>query len=370
MYEFWTKRRVFVTGHTGFKGTWLSLWLQALGADVTGYALADEPNPACRMFEVVDARAGMASVFGDVRDRNAVSAAMRRATPTVVFHLAAQALVRRGYRQAAETFDTNLMGTVNVLEACRECESVQAVVVIATDKCYENHEWVWGYRETDVLGGYDPYSASKACAELAVAAYRRSFFAGAHAAAIASGRAGNVIGGGDWAEDRLIPDVVRSFSSGTRVLIRSPHAIRPWQHVLEPLSGYLLLAQRLIESPTSVAEAWNFGPDDYNARPVSWVIEYLSEHWGQAAGYDLDPRPQPHEAGQLRLDTSKARQRLAWRPRLSLEQTLDWLIAWYRRYYDGDRDMRALTLSQIRDYEAMAPVASTTASGRVGVDIA
>jgi CDP-glucose 4,6-dehydratase len=249
--RFWQDRKVFLTGHTGFKGAWLSLWLQSLNARVTGYALADEPDPKLRMFEIVDAESGMTHVTGDVRNRAALLEALTKAQPEVVFHMAAQPLVRRSYREAAQTFETNVMGTVNLLDACRQCASVQAVVVVTTDKCYENREWVWGYREHEAMGGHDPYSASKGCAELVTAAYRRSFFTpdlGLSRARVASARAGNVIGGGDWAEDRLIPDIVRAFASDQEAYIRFPHATRPWQHVLEPLSGYLLLAQRLVEN--------------------------------------------------------------------------------------------------------------------------
>lgn len=367
--EFWRGRRVLLTGHTGFKGTWLSLWLQSLGADLTGYALADEPDASLRMFEVVDAQSGMTSVFGDVRDRATLHAVMTAARPEIVVHMAAQPLVRRSYREPVETFDTNLMGTVNVLEACRQCESVRAVLVVTTDKCYENREWVWGYREDEAMGGHDPYSASKACAEIATAAYRRSFFAegGTCPVAVASARAGNVIGGGDWAEDRLIPDMVRAFSRREAVRIRSPRAMRPWQHVLEPLSGYLLLAQRLFEQGRPFAESWNFGPDDADARPVGWVIDYMAARWGDGASHVIDQGDHPHEAGLLRLDISKARHRLDWAPRLRLEQALDWLVEWYRRYYAGHRDLRAVTLRQIEEYAAMTPARYRPGRGAAGV---
>jgi CDP-glucose 4,6-dehydratase len=367
--HFWRNRRVLLTGHTGFKGTWLSLWLQSLGAEITGYALADEPDPALRMFEIVDARSGMVHVDGDVRDRRALMAAVTRAQPEVVIHMAAQALVRRGYRAPAETFDTNVMGTVNLLDACRHCESVRAVVIVTTDKCYDNREWEWGYREHEPMGGHDPYSASKGCAELVTAAYRRSFFGEGpemHPAFVASARAGNVIGGGDWAEDRLIPDIVRAFSRGESVLIRSPHATRPWQHVLEPLSGYLLLAQRLVEEGRSVADAWNFGPEDTDVRPVSWVIDYMATRWGHGATHRIDQARHPHEAGALRLDISKARHRLNWQPKLRIEQTLDWLVEWYRRYYAGHRDLRELTLKQIETYAAIAPGLHQPGAGSSG----
>lgn len=369
---FWKNRKVFLTGHTGFKGTWMSLWLQGLGAELTGYALADEPDATLRMFEVVDAASGMTSLAGDVRDRDAMIAAVNAAQPEIVIHMAAQPLVRRSYREPTETFDTNVMGTVNLLEACRRCDSVRAVVIVTTDKCYENREWVWGYREDEAMGGHDPYSASKGCAELATSAYRLSFFGdgpGMHPACVGSARAGNVIGGGDWAEDRLIPDMVRAFSRNEQVHIRSPHATRPWQHVLEPLSGYLLLAQRLIEDGGKVAEGWNFGPEDADARPVGWIVKYMTERWGEGASYRIDDGDHPHEASALKLDISKAKHRLHWRPKLRLEQTLDWLIDWYRSHYDGGHDMRELTLRQIAAYAALEPAmfkpATTVQTGAV-----
>ena len=273
--DFWRGRRVFLTGHTGFKGGWLALWLQRLGADVTGYALDPPTTPS--LFAVARVGAGMRSIINDIRDAETLAQAMREAQPEIVIHMAAQPLVRYSYQAPVETYATNVMGTVHLLEAVRQTDSVRAVVNVTSDKCYENREWVWGYRENEPMGGYDPYSNSKGCAELVTAAYRNSYFNPAqysqHGVALASARAGNVIGGGDWAEDRLIPDILRAIAAGEAVNIRSPHAIRPWQHVLEPLSGYLLLAQRLIEDGPAHAEGWNFGPSEEDARPVQWIVE-------------------------------------------------------------------------------------------------
>ncbi len=349
--EFWNNRSVFLTGHTGFKGTWMSLWLQQMDADLTGYALA--PDTAPSMFEVVQADQGMNSIIGDVRDLETVKAAMQAAKPEVVIHMAAQPLVRDSYKYPVETFDTNVMGTVNVLEACRSCPSVRSIVIVTTDKCYENREWVKGYREDEPMGGHDPYSASKGCTELVSAAYRKSFFAqgeGMHAAQLATARAGNVIGGGDWAKDRLIPDIVRAFSENEKVIIRSPNAVRPWQHVLEPVSAYLLLAEKLYNEGQQYAEAWNIGPVSTDAHPVSWIIQWMIDSWGGGAAWKIDKGAQPHEAQALNLDISKAQEYLSWQPTLSLRQALDWLVTWYRAYYGRQQDMRELTLSQINAF--------------------
>jgi len=340
---FWAGRRVLVTGHTGFKGGWLSLWLNHMGADVTGYALAPPSNPS--LFECARVAQGMQSVIGDVRDLAALRDAMQAARPQVVLHLAAQSLVRRSYRDPVETYATNVMGTVNVLEAVRACTDVKAVVVVTSDKCYENREWVWGYRENEAMGGHDPYSSSKGCAELVAAAWRRSFLAEA-GTGVATARAGNVIGGGDWAEDRLIPDILGAFGSGTPVAIRSPQATRPWQHVLEPLAGYLMLAEKLVRDPAGYAEAWNFGPQEDDVQPVSWIVERMAVRWGAGAAWRADDAPHPHEAGCLKLDSAKARARLDWQPRLRLEQALDWIVDWHKALRGGD-DMRAFTLAQI-----------------------
>jgi CDP-glucose 4,6-dehydratase len=349
---FWRGKRVLVTGHTGFKGGWLSLWLQSLGAEVSGYALPPPTNPS--LFEVASVDRGMvASHLADIRDLPSLKAALRAGRPEVVFHLAAQPLVRHSYADPVETYATNVMGTVHLLEAIRASAGVRAVVNVTTDKCYENREWVWGYREGDPLGGHDPYSSSKGCAELVTAAYRDSFFNAAeharHGVALATARAGNVIGGGDWAMDRLVPDMIRAFSRGEAVVIRSPQAIRPWQHVLEPLWGYLTLAERLWEHGPAFAESWNFGPNDQDARPVQWIVQRLVEQWGDGAAWQLDERPQPHEATSLKLDCSKARARLDWRPRWELGLALDRIVAWYRAYAQGE-DMQALTLAQIAEF--------------------
>jgi CDP-glucose 4,6-dehydratase len=344
--QFWRGRRVLVTGHTGFKGSWLCLWLASLGAEVHGYALSPPTDPA--LFDV--AKVGdllAASKIADVRDCEALSAAVGCARPEVVFHLAAQPLVRYSYRAPVETYAVNVMGTVHLLEAVRQNDCVRAVVSVTTDKCYENREWPWGYRENEPLGGHDPYSSSKACAELVSAAYRASFLAES-GVALATARAGNVIGGGDWAADRLLPDFLRAIDAGETLTIRSPGAIRPWQHVLEPLSGYLALAEALVESRTQAAEAWNFGPVDDDARPVGWILDHLAARVPELR-WQCDSAPQPHEANYLKLDSSKARSRLGWAPRWRLDKALDMTVTWHRAWRQGD-DMRALSLAQIAEY--------------------
>lgn len=349
---FWSGKRVLMTGHTGFKGSWLALWLQTLGAQVTGYAMAPPTNPS--LFNVADVAAGMESVVGDIRDLTHLQAVMNSASPEVVFHMAAQPLVRRSYQDPVETYSTNVMGTVNLLEAVRNCPNVRAVVNITTDKVYENREWLWGYRENEALGGHDPYSNSKGCAELVTAAYRSSFFAAPSASgkpvAVATARAGNVIGGGDWAQDRLIPDLLNAFDKGRQVDIRNPHAVRPWQHVLEPLRGYLLLAERLTEQGNPYAEAWNFGPHAEDARPVQWIVQRMAELWGPCATWKSDKGKHPHEAGNLKLDISKVQSRLGWQPSLRLDEALALIVEWYKQYQLGT-DLRALTLQQIADYQ-------------------
>jgi CDP-glucose 4,6-dehydratase len=351
--DFWRGRRVLLTGHTGFKGSWLSLWLQSLGAEVTGFALA--PAAETSLFDAARLANGMHSVTGDIRDLDALIAVMRAAQPEVVFHLAAQALVRPSYDAPVETYATNVMGTVHLLEAVRHTGSVRAVVNVTTDKCYENREWVWGYRENDALGGYDPYSSSKGCSELVTAAWRSSYFNPAqherHRTALASARAGNVIGGGDASRDRLIPDVLAAFERGAPVRLRQPHAIRPWQHVLEPLRGYLMLAEQLHESGPRFAQAWNFGPRDTDAQSVQQVVEQMCALWGPGARLEIDDSPQPHEAAWLKLDISKAVAHLGWRPRLSLADALALTIDWSRQHRAGV-DPRALTLAQIQAYQA------------------
>jgi len=343
---FWKGRRVLVTGHTGFKGSWLSLWLHHLGADVVGYALEPDSDP--NLFERAQVAELMTSVIADVGDRETLAATIDEHQPEVVLHLAAQALVRPSYHDPVGTFATNVMGTANLLDALRRVDALRSVVVVTSDKCYENREWDWGYRENEAMGGHDPYSASKGCAELVTSSMRRCFFADGPAG-VGSGRAGNVIGGGDWSLDRLLPDIVSAFASAEPVVIRRPHAVRPWQHVLEPLGGYLLLAQRLAEEGQAFATGWNFGPADTDARPVEWITRRMAERWGSGAEYEI-VETGPHEAGLLRLDCSMARQRLGWRPRLELSTTLDWLVDWYRRELDGD-SARDLCLEQIALYE-------------------
>lgn len=349
---------MLVTGHTGFKGGWLSLWLRRLGAEVSGYALAPPPGPS--LFAAARVEEGMTHVEGDLRDPERLAASLAAERPEVVFHLAAQALVRRGYREPVETFDTNVMGTVRLLEALRACPSVRAVVVVTSDKCYDNREWHWGYRESDPLGGRDPYAASKACAELVTAAYRASFLAadagGETAVALATARSGNVLGGGDWGEDRLVPDVLAALAAGEQPLIRSPRAVRPWQHVLEPLAGYLRLAEGLWRDGERFAGAWNFGPADVDARPVSWLVDRLCALWGEGAGWRQDADAGPHEATFLKLDASRARAELGWAPRLPLAEALAWVVEWHRTHAAGG-DVQRLCAAQIDRYERLAPPA-------------
>jgi CDP-glucose 4,6-dehydratase len=345
MHDFWRGKRVLLTGHTGFKGSWLSLWLASRGARVAGYAL--EPPTAPSVFELAGVGQDVDDIRGDVRDADAVRNAIAQHRPDVVFHLAAQPLVRHSYDAPIETYAVNVMGTAHVLEACRRTGSVRVAVVITTDKVYENAEWLWGYRENDRLGGHDPYSNSKACAELVTAAYRDSFFA--NGTAVATARAGNVIGGGDWARDRLVPDAMKAFAEGRTLRIRNPQAVRPWQHVLEPLAGYLMLAERLWDD-RSFAGAWNFGPSDDDARPVAQVVERLAALWGANAAVELEQGEKRHEAQLLKLDSSKARTSLQWKPRLDLDTALERVVEWYRLHASGG-DVRALTLAQIDSYE-------------------
>jgi CDP-glucose 4,6-dehydratase len=353
----WQGRKVFLTGHTGFKGGWLALWLAKLGAEVRGYAL--DPYTAPSLFDVARIGSVVEDIRGDIRDSLSLEAAMQSFAPEVVFHMAAQPLVRYSYEDPVGTYETNVIGTARVLDSIRRTPSVRAVVSITTDKCYENKEWLWGYRETDPLGGYDPYSSSKACAEIVSAAYRQSYFPvsmlgkpDGHATAIATARAGNVIGGGDWSLDRLIPDLVRGFLAGEAPLIRRPDAIRPWQHVMEPLAGYMALAQKLLTHDPKYATAYNFGPSDDDAQPVGWIVEKMVGFWGDGATWTLDPDPGVHEAGYLKLDASRARNDLGWRPALRLETTLQWLVEWYKAWQTG-ADMHRFTLAQISAYEAL-----------------
>jgi CDP-glucose 4,6-dehydratase len=350
----WEGRRVFLTGHTGFKGSWLALWLRRMGAGVRGYAL--DPRTQPNMFTLANVGGDVEDIRGDILDSAKLQASMAEFAPQVVFHFAAQPLVRRSYFDPVGTYATNVMGTAHLLEAVRHTPGVKAVVCITTDKCYENREWVWPYRETDHLGGYDPYSSSKACAELVAAAYRSSFFPvgslNQHRVGVATARAGNVIGGGDWSEDRLIPDLMRGFAAGEPVLIRRPHSIRPWQHVLEPLHGYILLAEQLLQGVPGFASAFNFGPSDEDAWTVERIATKMASVWGEEARWVRDSDPGAHEANYLRLDSSKARAELKWRPRLGIEPALEWTASWYRASVRGE-DMHTFTLEQIARYESL-----------------
>ena len=348
--NFWRNKRVLLTGHTGFKGSWLSLWLSQKGARVTGYALAPPTQPSLYALAGVDQ--DIESIEGDIRDRDAVANAVSNTDPDIVLHLAAQSLVRDAYLHPLETFDTNVLGTANLLAALQNSDRAKAVVVVTSDKCYENQEWPWGYRENESMGGHDPYSASKGCAELVTASFRRSYFNEANSASVASARAGNVIGGGDFSTDRLVTDIVASIVAGKPVLIRKPDAVRPWQHVLEPLHGYLLLAEALCEHGHDFAEGWNFGPLDEDVRPVSWICDELTQRWGNDASWIVDEHHHPHEATYLKLDSSKARQRLKWSSKLRLETALDRIVEWHRTALN-DGDIRTHTLKEIQSYEAL-----------------
>jgi CDP-glucose 4,6-dehydratase len=371
----WRNRRVFLTGHTGFKGGWMALWLSWLGAEVRGYALDPATSPS--LFATADIGSVVDDVRGDIRDAATLERAMREFAPEVVFHMAAQPLVRLSYQDPIGTYETNVIGTARVLDAVRRTPSVRAVVSVTTDKCYENKEWIWPYRETDPLGGYDPYSASKACAEIVSASFRQSFFPveqlrqpGGHQVGVATARAGNVIGGGDWSADRLIPDLVRGFLSDAPVRIRRPHSIRPWQHVLDPIYGYLTLAEKLLSLDAArFATAYNFGPTGEDARPVGWIADRMTSLWGGGASWvnDADPNS-PHEATYLRLDTSRARHDLLWTPRLPLESALDWLVEWYRTWQLSPESMQSFSLSQIARYHLLAQREEATVTHAPTVD--
>ena len=349
--EFWRGKKVFITGHTGFKGSWLSLWLSSLEAIVTGYALTPPTQPS--LFELCNIDQLITSVIGDVRDSEELKQVMQEVQPEIVIHMAAQPLVRESYKNPVDTYGINVMGTINLLESVRHCPSVKAVINVTTDKCYENKEWIWSYRENEPMGGYDPYSNSKACSELVTSSYRNSFFHpndyDKHGVAVASARAGNVIGGGDWAADRLIPDCINALLENKKIMIRNPNAIRPWQHVLEPLSGYLILAEKLYKDGIRFAEGWNFGPDDNDAKPVEWIVQKMCEHWGEGAAYEIDSGIHPHEAHYLKLDCSKAKGRLNWLPKWKLEYTLENIIDWVQAYNEK-ADMCTICLQQIDDY--------------------
>lgn len=354
---FWSGKRVFLTGHTGFKGSWLSLWLSSMGAEVHGFSLAPDTEP--NLFTVARVGGEVGTTIGDIRDAASARASMTAFDPQILIHMAAQPLVRLSYDDPVGTYATNVMGTVHVLEAARACPALRAVVSVTTDKCYENQEWPWGYRESEPMGGRDPYSNSKGCAELVSAAYRASFFAGPDSAAVATARAGNVIGGGDWAVDRLIPDILKAFAQGIPVPVRNPLATRPWQHVLESLSGYLTIAQALWRDGQLFAEGWNFGPRDEDAQPVQAIVERMAASWGEGAGWAQDPGDHPHEARYLKLDISKARERLGWRPRWTLDDALGRIIAWHKAWLAG-ADMRAHCLAEIDAYAAFSAGRGTT----------
>jgi CDP-glucose 4,6-dehydratase len=350
--SFWKSRRVFLTGHTGFKGSWLSLWLARLGADLTGYSL--EPPTTPSLFEQASVADAIPTTFGDIRDFPRLRAAIDKAQPEVILHLAAQSVVKRGYDDPIETYSSNVMGTVHVMEAVRQLKLPCVFVNVTSDKCYANQEWVWGYRENEPMGGRDPYSNSKGCAELVTTAYRESFFPPAtfedHGVALASARAGNAIGGGDWTSNQLIPDAMRAFLEGQPCLIRNPSAIRPWQFVLEPLHGYLVLAEHLAKDPVRFASGWNFGPVDTDAQPVSAITTELARLWGSNALWTLDGAAHPREANFLKLDISKSRSSLAWRPVLPVKEALEWIVDWYKAF-QGGQDMRSFTLAQIEKFE-------------------
>ncbi|HYM45164.1 MAG TPA: CDP-glucose 4,6-dehydratase [Solirubrobacteraceae bacterium] len=354
--DFWCGRRVLLTGHTGFKGAWLALWLQALGARLTGFSVGVPTRLS--LYELARVHEGVESILGDVRDHRALAAAVQATAPEVVIHMAAQSLVRRSFAAPRETYETNVMGTVNLLDAVRLAGGVRVVVNVTSDKCYENREWDWGYREHEPMGGHDPYSSSKGCAELVTDAFRRSFFSDPDGTRVASTRVGNVIGGGDWSEDRLVPDLMRAALDGQPAHVRNPNSIRPWQHVLSPLSGYLVLAQALWDS-SEYAGAWNFGPSEEDARPVGWIVERLSELWPEGLRWEHDDGPHPHEARFLKLDSSKARLRLGWRPPIGLQEALEATVEWYRELR-AEGDMRAVTAGQIEalQYSATSPLSA------------
>ena len=357
---FWKGKKVFLTGHTGFKGSWLSLWLHSMGAQVTGYALEPPTQPSLFVLAGIDNL--VTSVIGDVRDADRIVKAMIDSQADVVIHMAAQPLVRDSYKVPVDTYAVNVMGTVNLLEAVRLCKTVRAVINVTTDKCYENKEWVWGYRENEPLGGYDPYSSSKACSELVTAAYRNSYFNSAdhsrHGIGIATVRAGNVIGGGDWATDRLIPDCIRAILRNEKIIVRHPLALRPWQHVLEPLCGYLILAEKLYNDGKSFSESWNFGPDDSDAEPVEWLVKTFCAKWGNDAGYAIRKDDNLHEAHYLKLDCSKSKTRLHWRPRWNLDTAVDRIVAWTQAYREG-KDLQVVGQEQIAEYVQTAECGGT-----------
>ncbi len=344
---FWKGKKVFLTGHTGFKGSWLSLWLQNMGALVKGYSL--EPNTKPALYNEANVAREMESEIGDIRNLDQIAESMVKFCPDILIHMAAQPIVRLSYLEPVNTYSTNVIGTVNVLESARKCSNLKAIVSVTTDKCYENKEWEWGYRENEPMGGHDPYSSSKGCAELVTSSYRRSFFSSNNTPSLASARAGNVIGGGDWSEDRLVPDILRSFEKSESPLIRNPHSTRPWQHVLEPLSAYLVLAQELFLNGDKFAEAWNFGPKDEDCKTVGWIADKMTKSWGTNLSQTIDISNNPHEAGFLKLDCSKAAKRLNWQPQFNIKKTIDLLIEWHKIYISGG-DIKKRCLKEINEY--------------------
>ena len=343
---FWKSKRVFLTGHTGFKGSWLSLWLEDMGALVKGYSL--EPYTEPSLFEVAKVSLGIESEFGDIRDYDKLKSTITAFSPDIILHLAAQPLVRDSYEDPLGTYETNVMGTANLLQASRELPDLKSIVIVTTDKCYENREWEWGYRENEAMGGYDPYSSSKGCAELVTSAFRRSFFQSTNVA-IASARAGNVIGGGDWSKDRLIPDVLRSYNQGDQVIIRNPKATRPWQHVIEPLSGYLILAEELYNKGQDFAGAFNFGPRDEDCQSVESILNTINVNWEDCPGWKLDNEANPHEARFLKLDISKAKDKLNWTPKWNLESTIKRIVDW-NTAFNRQENMREHCINEIKSY--------------------
>jgi CDP-glucose 4,6-dehydratase len=350
--QFWKNKSVFLTGHTGFKGSWLALWLQSMGANLVGFAL--NPNTEKNIYEIANVQDDMNSVIGDIQDYELLESVMKNAEPQIIFHLAAQPLVRESYINPIETYQTNLMGTLNLLNISREIPSVKSIVNITTDKCYKNNEWVWSYREDEPMGGHDPYSSSKACSEIATSSFRRSFFNthdySNHGVGIATARAGNVVGGGDWSKDRLLPDIISAYENSQKLIIRNPESTRPWQHVLEPLYGYIMLAEKLYFEGDKYSEAWNFGPESTHAISVLNLIERLNKILPNKVNWEIDNNSHPHEANLLSLDIAKAKNRLNWRPVLSLDETIQLIIDWHLNH-KAKKNMKEATLSQIERYE-------------------
>ena len=346
--SFWQDKNVFLTGHTGFKGSWLAFWLAQIGAKVTGYALDPLTDP--NLYNVLDIGKSIIDHREDICDLSSLNFFVKSSEPEIIIHMAAQALVRESYKDPVSTYATNVMGTVNLMEAAGSCDSVRVILIVTSDKCYENREIDFGYSESDPIGGHDPYSSSKGCAELVTSAFRRSFFEDGAAVAVASARAGNVVGGGDWASDRIIPDAMRAFSDEQILLVRNPGAVRPWQHVLEPLSGYMTLCEKMWNQPFEFSEGWNFGPEDEGVGTVKEVTEKVSDLWGNNASWEESNGDHPHEATLLKLDITKAKERLGWVPKWDLERALEKTVGWYKSYYNGE-DMREMSLKQIEKYQ-------------------